>query len=252
MEDEESKKIAVHVNEVERERAMACCVALGFTLETTQGVQDIRPRAMGMKGIEVDFDAIEKGEQRSDVKPKSNSRRVDLGSVSQQTDAKYVPTEERLNQDEAEEFIKLDADEGRDFETLNYNHKVRRKLRRAIEHAEVEKELLVRQHALDYYEGKGLEAPAILRTKTRPVNVKGQRILENGTLETAKQERVRARVELAEFNTRMRILRRQAKEAAIYAGLRKYAEATGRLPPIEAVEGRGPDASDSADNVSEE
>lgn len=43
-------------------------------------------------------------------------------------------------------------------------------------------------------------------------------------------------MDLAEFNTRMRVLRRQAKEAAIYAGLHKHAEVTGRIPTDEFLD----------------
>ena len=191
---------------------------------------------MGMKGAEVDFDAIEKGNQRNEIKRKANGNRVDLSTAPQQVRADYIPTKQISDQRQPEEFIQLDVGEGQDFETLNYNHKLRRKLRRAIEHAEIEKEMLVRQRALDFSKAQGIDVPAILYTGTRAVNVRSQRFLENGTIETAKQERVRARVELAEFNTQMRVLRRQAKETATYAGLRKHAELTGRIPTLEPPE----------------
>lgn len=54
-------------------------------------------------------------------------------------------------------------------------------------------------------------------------------ILENGGTEPAKQERVRARPELAEFNKASKVLGRQAKQCAMEAGLRKHAASTGRL-----------------------
>ena len=193
-----------------------------------------------MKGIEVDFDAIEVGESRSDVKYKKANGRVNLGVVPDHTNAEYISAGQQIENREPEDFIKLDVGEGQDFETLNYNHKLRRKLRRAIDNAGIRKEMLVRQRALDYYADKNMEIPPELRTPYKPINVKGHRILENGALETAKQERVRARMELAEFNTQMRILRRQAKDAAIYAGLRKHAELMGKIPftgsPIELEE----------------
>ena len=182
-----------------------------------------------MKGVEVDFDAIEIGESRSDVKPKKANSRVNLGDVPSHAKAEYIPTTRRGEDGEPEDFIKLDVGEGQDFETLNYNHKLRRKLRRAIDNAEIRKEMLVRQRAYDYCNEKKIEVPPELTTPYKAINVKGQRILENGTFETAKQERVRARMELAEFNSQMRILRKQAKEAAIYAGLRKHAELTGKI-----------------------
>ena len=233
IEDEESKKIAVDINTLERTAALDCCKALGFTLANTSGVDEIKPRALGMKGVEVDFDAIEIGESRSDVKPKKANSRVDLGDVPDHAKAEYISTSRRIEDGEPEDFIKLDVGEGQDFEKLNYNHKLRRKLRRAIDNAEIRKEMLVRQRALDHCDEQNIEVPPELRTPYKPINTKGQRILENGTLENAKQERVRARLELAEFNTQMRILRKQAKDAAIYAGLRKHAELTGKIPSSE-------------------
>ena len=102
--------------------------------------------------------------------------------------------------------------------------------------AEIRKEMVVRQRAHDHCNENNIEIPPVLRTAYKPINAKGQRILENGTLETAKQERVRARMDLAEFNTQMRILRKQAKDAAIHAGLQKHAELTGKIsstePPV--------------------
>ena len=215
---------------------MRRCEALGFTLQNTPGVDEIKPRAMGMKGHEVDFDTIEKGGQRSEIKPKTSTKRVDLSSAPQYVQAEYIPTRQGSDQERPEDFIQLDVGEGQGFETLNYNHKLRRKLHRAIERAEVGKEMLVRQRALSHYNEKEGDAPAVLHTGTRAVNVKGQRILENGILETAKQERVRTRIELAEFNNQMRVLRRQAKETATYAGLRKYAEVVGRIPTLEPLD----------------
>ena len=229
LEEEEAKRVAVELTTMQRGRAMACCAALGFTLENTEGVDDIKPKALGMKGIAVDFDAISKGENRSDIEAKARTKRVDLSAVPEHNSAEYVPTGQPSREGQPEDFIHFDIGKGQDHETLNYNYKLRRKLRRAIEHAKVHKELLVRQRALDYYGDKVIQAPAILFTHARPTSVRGQRILENGTLETAKQERVRARMELAEFNMRMRVLRGQAKDAATYAGLRKHAEVTGRI-----------------------
>lgn len=219
---------------MERQAAIKHCAALGFTLSNTPGVDEVKPRALGMKGVEVDFDAIEIGESRSDVKLKVNSKRVDLGSAPKDEKAAYIPTGDRREGGfNAEEFVKLDIGEGQDFEAPSYNHKLRRKLRRAIDNAEIQKELLVRQRAIEYYKEKDKEAPQVLKTPLKPVNTKGQRILDNGTFETAKQERVRARMDLAEFNTQMRVLRKQAKDAAIYAGLRKHAELTGKIAPSE-------------------
>ena len=210
--------------------ALELCAALDFTLGNTAGVDDVKPRALGMKGIDVDFDAIQVGESRSDVKPKKASSRVNLGDVPDHAKAEYIDTGEQSDDGELQDFIKFDVGEGQDFERLNYNHKLRRKLRRAIDNAEICKEMMVRQRALDLYHEKNIEIPPELKTPYKPINIKGQRILENGMFETPKQERVRARMELAEFNIQMRILRKQAKEAAIYAGLRKHAELMGKIP----------------------
>ena len=234
MEDEESKKIAVDVNVMERKAALDYCANLGFTLFNTPGLDEIRPRVLGMKGVEVDFDAIELGEGRSDVKVKQNKKRVDLGEIPNEGKVEFIPPRNRDGDEKIEDFIKLDVGEGHAYESINLNNKNRRKLRRAIESAEIQKEMLVRQRALDHHQEKDIEAPPILRTASKPVNIKGSRILENGTLETAKQERLQARVDLAEFNAQMRILRKQAKEAAIYAGLQKHAELMGRIPANES------------------
>ena len=229
--------------------ALELCAALGFTLGNTAGVDEVKPRALGMKGIDVDFDAIEVGESRSNVKPKKANSRVNLGDVPDHAKAEYINTGEQSDDGEMQDFIKLDVGEGQNFERLNYNHKLRRKLRRAIDNAEICKEMLVRQRALDLYLEKNIEVPPELKTPYKPINIKGQRILENGIFETAKQERVRARMELAEFNIQMRILRKQAKEAAIHAGLRKHAELTGKIPfsepPVEQEGGNGAKQDDS-------
>ena len=251
MEDEESKKIAVDINTIERKAAMDHCIALGFTLENTEGVNDIKPRALGMKGLEVDFDAIEPDEKPGTIrlknpstKPKpQNPKRVDLGAIPGNAQS-FIPAarsnvhsagDENVKV-EAEEFIKIDVGSEYQFQELSYNHKLRRKLRRALDNAQVAKETLVRERAIKHYTDQGLEAPDVLTTAYKPVNKRGERILENGLLETAKQERVRARLELAEFNRMMKVLRRQAKQTAVEAGLRKHAEVTGRIPVVRTPE----------------
>ena len=82
---------------------------------------------------------------------------------------------------------------------------------------------------MDYYVQKDSESQPEPTTCIRPVNVRGQRILKNGTLETTKRERVRTRIELTEYNRAARVLRKQAKQTAVEAGLRKHAELTGKL-----------------------
>jgi hypothetical protein len=61
------------------------------------------------------------------------------------------------------------------------------------------------------------------------VVLKIPRVLEDGSLETEKQARVRKMLELAEYNKAAKVLRRQAKQVATEAGLRKHAELTGRI-----------------------
>ena len=119
IEDEESKKIAIDINILERKAALEYCAALGFTLTNTTGVDDIKPRALGMKGIEVDFDAIEIGGSRGDVKPKKANSKVNLDHVPDHKKAEYMSTGQRLEGGELEDFIELDVGEGRDLETLN-------------------------------------------------------------------------------------------------------------------------------------
>jgi len=255
-EEEESKKIAIEVNEAERARAMELCASLGFTLENTEGVSDIKPKALGMKGQEVDFDAIEPSDKAGTIrlkdppliqqqqKPKT-PKRVDLGGISGNA-RPLIPHARKHKHIQAEEtpadgadFLKLDIgpdndDSNHHHQALSYNHRLRRKLRRALDNCLIAQETLVREACIAHLHNTSPDAPIppILKTAYKPTNTRGARILESGALETAKQERVRARVELAEFNKYMKVLRRQAKQKAIEAGLRKHAEATGRIAVV--------------------
>ena len=213
---------------------MDLCASLGFTIENTPGTAEIKPKALGMKGVDVDFNAIEKADKQGDIRLKQeniNGRpsRTDLAKAAIDAKTEYVPTINSSTHPEGDDFIKFDVGEGQDFQTLSYNHKLRRKLRRAIDTAETQKETLVRDQVIDHLEEKGEDVPPVLRTPYKPLNVKGHRILDSGKLETAKQERVRARMELTEFNTQMKVLRKQAKDTAVYAGLRKHAVLTGTI-----------------------
>ncbi|KAL8955833.1 MAG: hypothetical protein Q9193_006451 [Seirophora villosa] len=228
-EDEESKKVAVEINNVERRIALKLCETLGFTISNTPGAKDIKPRALGMRGKAVDFGAIEAGDRPGNVVSKKRNR-IDLGEIAVKPHESLVPRRYDDNAMGNEDFIKFAVGGGEDHEVLNYNHKLRRKLRRALDGAQVQKEMRVRQRTMEYLEGNGVAPPLELTTSAKPVNVRGVRILENGATETAKQERLRARVELAEFNLASRELRKQAKQCAIEAGLRKHAALTGRLP----------------------
>lgn len=230
LEDEEAKRIAVEINRFDRKAALDRCAELGFTLQNTPGVLGIKPKALGMKGVDVDFEALELGETLNDVRPKLGQKRVDLSNIPEQVGTHLIPTTQQAGQDSGE-YIKLDVGEGQDYKALNLNHKLRRKLRRAMENAEIRKEVLVRERVMDLCKEKGIEPPQEISTPVKPVHLKGHRVLENGTLETEKRERVRMRMELAEFNQAARVLRKQAKKIAMEAGLRVYAEMTGRIPP---------------------
>jgi hypothetical protein len=207
---------------------MDYCAKLGFTLENVEGVDEIKPQVLGMRGQEVDFDKIEIGQAPSALNMKSN--RVNLGAIPDESKTLHVPTEAPRGDELMRDFIELGEGEGQDFEALNYNHKLRRKLRRAIIAADIKKELLVREKAIEHLQANNMEVPEVLTTPGKVVSERQPRALENGKLETAKQERVRQRVELTEFNNAARVLRKQAKEKATYAGLRIYAELTGQIP----------------------
>lgn len=238
VEDEESRKIAVEVNEAERRTALSLCEILGFTVSNTPGTEDIKPRALGMRGREVDFAAIQAGKRQGDVEARKD-KRVNLGQIAKAVNETYVTADQGRSSEDSETFIKLDVGEGQDHEALNLNHKLRRKLRRALDNAHIQKEMLVRRRTIDHLEARGIALPDELKTDGKARNIKGVRILENGATETAKQERVRARVELAEFNNASKVLRRQAKQCAIEAGLRKHAALTGRLSPGNRVTSTG-------------
>lgn len=244
MEDEESKRLAVEVTNMQRKQALELCAELGFTLENVEGVNEIQPRALGMKGKEVPFDKLEiVGERPSGLKvrdeekrDKPRGNRIDLGAIPSEDMVYDVTNTFRGNADESmnANFVELGSGEaGQDFEALNYNHKLRRKLRRALESAQIKKELLVREKAIEHCEANGIPVDPILRTPGKPQNIKGQRTMPDGQLETGKQERVRARVELTEFNRWAKILRRQAKEQSIEAGIRIYLELMERIPKRE-------------------
>lgn len=228
MEEEESKKIAVEVNTFERQAALDCCTNFGFTIFNTAKVDEVNPRALGMKGVDVDFSAIRK-EMLCKKQPKTKIEKVDLGTVPINATMEVLPTSSPHWQYGSEDFVKLDVGDGADFESLNYNHRLRRKLRKAIEDSDIRKEMLVRQRALNFCLENGLEPPTELKSPSKPRKVKGQMILVSGALETAKQERVRARTEVVEYNKAAKVLRKQAKQIAVEAGLRKHAELTGKL-----------------------
>lgn len=251
MEAEERKRLAVQVNAKNRKDALEAAAVLGFTLENVQGVDDIQPRITAMKGMRVDFDKLEfDGDRPSGLKmsgdkprvpPKGN--RVDLGAIPDESQVQSIFAEDQASRpiaDEAdhEDFVRFgkEVNHGHDAQALRFNHKIRRKLRRAMEDAKISKEVLVRAKAIEHCEKKGLEVPEVLRLPARPITIKGRRTLPNGLLETDKQERTRAKVELSELNSQMRVLRKQAKEMAIEAGIRIYLELMGRIPKREDLD----------------
>lgn len=263
MEQEEAKRIGIEVNLAERRRAMEVCAELGFTLNNVEGVADIKPKALGMKGQEVDFDILEIGNRPSELKIKDEKRaqelrdgkakgnRVDLGKVADESRTKVLTSDGATPAGLEGDFVPLGlvggTMDGQQFEALNYNHKLRRKLHRAIEAAQIQKELLVRLKAREHCESKGIEVPPELAAEYKPIRLAGRRILEDGTLETEKQERVRKRLELAEYNKAAKVLRQQAKAEAIEAGLRVFAELTGKIlgdtneaPPFQVEEDAKP------------
>jgi hypothetical protein len=253
MEDEERKRLAIEVTSKNRRDAMNVCKELGFTLENVEGVADIQPRALGMKGMEVDFNKLEfVGDQASGLriagqkkedKPKTKSNRVNLGAIADESRIQSVygpyntPGTGTNGVSLDQNFVEFgDEAQGQEHHEANFNHKLRRKLRRAMEAAQAKKEELVREAAIKHCEEKGLPVDPVLRTPRKPENIRGARTMPDGSLETAKQERVRARIELTEFNNNAKILRKQAKDMAIEAGIRIYLELMGRIPKRKDLE----------------
>lgn len=251
MEDEERKRLAVQVNVKNRKDALDAAAALGFTLENVEGVDEIQPKTLGTKGLQVDFNKLEyDGDRPSglrilDGKPRSKPQgnRVDLGAVPDESQARPVFSRDHASGANAstlgqQDFVGFgqEASQGHEAQAISYNHKIRRKLRRAMEGAKIRQEMLVRAKAIEHCEENGLEVPATLKTPERPISTRGQRTLPSGLLETAKQERTRAKVELTEFNKQARVLRKQAKEMAIEAGIRIYLELMGRIPKREGLD----------------
>lgn len=128
------------------------------------------------------------------------------------------------------------TDQDHELKPINYNKDVRRKLRRAIEDANIRREVLVHSKAIKYCKQHGFKVPATLKSPERLISIRGQCTLPSGLLETNKQERTRAKVELTEFNRQIRVLRRQAKEMAVEAGIRVHLELTGRIAKREGLD----------------
>lgn len=253
LEEEEAKKIAVEIANVERARAMQACQSLGCAVENTIGIDEIEPRLPGLKGQEIDWSILDKEDEdpnafsikQASAATTKSSKRVDLSTAAKETQSiSLVPSSTRNAPDPSStsDFLSFNQDPSNtnDHTPLTYNHRLRRKLRRALDDAQIRKEALVRQAAIAKCKSLEIPPPPILLTPLKPLNKLQPRILENGMLETEKQGRVRTRMELADFNAASKVLRRQAKQKALEAGLRRYAEATGRIPAQDGgVEGEG-------------
>ena len=160
-EEEEAKRIAVVVANFERKKALDRCADFGVTMTNTLGLSDINPRLLGMKGASVDLGKMNHTVLIKKVKPDTSmastkQKRVDLSAIAEAGVTYVAPTLER-NDHITSEFIRLEVGGGEDFTALNYNHKLRRKLRRAIEAAEVQKELMVRDRVCKICVDQGLE-----------------------------------------------------------------------------------------------
>ncbi|KAI9888312.1 MAG: hypothetical protein M1814_000587 [Vezdaea aestivalis] len=225
LEDQLNHQLAMELNDHDRLVALHYCDLLGFTLANTDGVNDIKPTVTGLKGIDFDWDDIEIGEGKLDFKIKrkaensfTDNSNPNLTSLGPRTSkATSTATASQSN------FISFAPTETTDLGSLNY--KIRKKLQMSLDRCELEKEKHVRERALEYLTEHGMTHPPQLLTELHPKSKTGKLVLPNGLLETDKQLRIRARVELAEFNKFMKVLRAQAKEQSIYAGLKKYADA---------------------------
>ena len=250
-EDEEGKRLAIAVVKKYREEAMKVAGELGFTLDNVPGVSDIKPKVLGMKGRTVNFDDLEVTGQgpaglRSKINEKKekpfNPKRIDLSAIADESSTQAIFGDGQDPSSGARDtlstnFVSFDDSTttrnpttSGDHQALSFNHRLRRKLRRAIENAQIKRERHVRQAAITHLESQSLPIPPALLTPTHPTNPRGSRTLPTGALETQKQERVRARVELAEFNKNAKVLRQQAKEKSIEAGIRVYLELMDRIP----------------------
>ncbi len=233
------KKIEIELNLANRKEGLERAAELGYTLENVEGVKDIQPRVLGMKGKEADFDKLEAAERLAEARKAGlvkQSNRVNLGAVADDSKATLIRAGGGGENGGAPgDFLQFEEGDGQDYEALSYNHKIRRKLHRALDQAQIKKENLVRQKALEHCETNGIEPPEVLKKPYKFAKIETHRTLENGELETAKQERVRKRMELVEYNKAAKVLRRQAKEVAMEAGLRKFAQLMGK----EVVDGDG-------------
>lgn len=198
-----------------------------FTIDNNPGTEDIRPQVLGMRGREIDFDAIE-GEHHRRQWRASGGKYVDLRGARECTTESLIMAEDPEVTDD-QDFIKLDKNAGEGQGASNYNRKLRQKVHRAVDHAQAQKEKLVRQRAILLFKARNERITLELKTSCKVQNIKGVRILGNGAKETPKQEKINKARELKAFNDASRVLRKQGKHHAVESGLRKHAEVTGIL-----------------------
>ncbi|KAL9619613.1 MAG: hypothetical protein Q9160_005800 [Pyrenula sp. 1 TL-2023] len=269
MEDQEGKRLAVEVNKKQREDAMKCSAELGFTLDNVEGVAEIQPLSRGtLKHFDVDWEKLEfVGDTSSGIKianqnailqkatqptpSKSKGKRVNLGAIASEARTQSILKSSNYgrSKDMSSDFVKFGTGANSEqiaCEAANLNHKTRRKLRRVLENVQIKKEMLVREKAIEHCKANDIPVPPELLTKEKPINERGARCLPNGQLETSKQERVRSRVELAEFNKMAKVLRKQAKAMSIESGIRVYLELMGMIPSRDGGEDGEPSTADGA------
>src|SRR5271170_6512205 len=115
---------------------MEVCVKLGFTLDNVKGVNDIKPKALGMKGQEVDFDILEIGDRPSELNIKDEKlagelkeknfkgNRVDLSKAADDSKASLLTSDGAGPAGLDGDFISLDFGgeiaSGEQFKALNY------------------------------------------------------------------------------------------------------------------------------------
>ncbi|KAL8857043.1 MAG: hypothetical protein Q9178_006335 [Gyalolechia marmorata] len=162
VENVKPKKMAMEVNEAKRKTPL----------------KYIKPQKLGMRGREVDPDPIPASKVQSNVEQR-RGKRVDLGEVAKPVNETYVPIDDLRDSVDYKPFIKFDVSESQDHEALNLNHKLRRRLRRALDNAQIQKKMLVRQRVVDHLKAKGIAIPKKLLTNGKAKNFKGTRILED-------------------------------------------------------------------------
>jgi hypothetical protein len=97
----------------------------------------------------------------------------------------------------------------------------------AREEAEIAKEMLVRETCLAFLKKHDIPAPTEILRPTSPPKFRAKRVIHSGRLETENREIEQKKIELAEYNRAMTVLREQARKKAVTAGQRVFAALTG-------------------------